>query len=627
MVAARRFSSWQLTTPLLGFLLLGLSFSLPARVSAQESTFAVSIVSPAEGETLYAGPTTLLYTIDVRGWVIGATDPAQVSVQLEVFKDDMLEFSMLDSPGPDGAYAFPVTVNPEGSVGDFTPVQVEAFCEDCHYAAANSFPNGALLLRVTATDSDGRQTTSERHIVVDRSAYTTVPVQVMYTGNPGQAMAGITVTASTWIYEWRARHDYAKTDETGIAYLTLEALSQGPTHYLVQAESSVQDGVFYEGVEPLQVTIPASGGMSNPIMLEIHQTLGTIGGQIRFVRSKVPLPLELWAVRVRDEAGYRASVNEFGRFTFTDLPLGRYIITADPDQLGELGWGVEHQMVELTTAPEAGIKLKATALEGLHVVGRLLDSNGGFIPFGRVAIEDSSLGADVLPSTAAWSLYSAPEAPFTLTATAPGFLRAEVEIDPGSSDPNALRLEMALETRVLDWGEGRIVLPSETRATVKDGAIQLDYGWLWGAGGGETPIYIQLPNADLTVNGGSFALEIAPGQINRLFMYEGSAQVISRATRLKSELTAGKMIDLTDLDRSIPVLQNPVVDMVIQAEYGIDMPQTYAPGELTEQRTLLQNAAGIITLITYYLIFLVLGALPLVLIYSWLRRRIGRKRD
>jgi hypothetical protein len=625
MSPASRSSRWMLTARWIGLLLLSLSFSMPVGALAQESTFTVSIVSPAEGETLYAGPTTLLYTVDVRGWVAGADDPAQVSLQLEVFQDSSLALSLFSNPAPDGSFAFPVTVNPKGSEGNFTPVEIEAFCEDCHYTAADSFPNGALLLRVTATDTTGRQTRAERHIIVDRSAYTTIPVQVVYAEDPDRPMSGITISASTWIYEWRARHAYAKTDESGIAFLNLEALSQAPTRYQLLAESSVQDGVFYEGTGAVEITIPPAGTVNRPVTLRIQQALETIGGQIRFFGSDVPQPLELWAVRVRDEAGFQTSVDDFGRFTFSDLPLGRYIIAADPAWLAELGWRVEHQIIELTADPEAGIKLTATALDGGIATGQLVDGSGSLIPFGRVTVQDSSLGADVLPSSAEWQLLEAPEVPFTLTATAPGFLPTEANLDPATSSSTSIRLEQAPETRVLDWGDGRLILPGETRAVMRESTLQLDYGWLWGFGGGSGPLSVQLPNADVTIHGGSFALEIAPGQINRLFIDEGSAEVVSRATGFKSELVAGEMLDLSDPDRSVPVPQNPIVDQVMQAEYGIEMPSTYDPGEVEQRQTLLQTAAGIITLITYYLFFLVLGALPLVLIYSLVRRRLGRR--
>jgi hypothetical protein len=231
----------------------------------------------------------------------------------------------------------------------------------------------------------------------------------------------------------------------------------------------------------------------------------------------------------------------------------------------------------------------------------------------------------VLPSSAEWQLLEAPEVPFTLTATAPGFLPTEANLDPATSSSTSIRLEQAPETRVLDWGDGRLILPGETRAVMRESTLQLDYGWLWGFGGGSGPLSVQLPNADVTIHGGSFALEIAPGQINRLFIDEGSAEVVSRATGFKSELVAGEMLDLSDPDRSVPVPQNPIVDQVMQAEYGIEMPSTYDPGEVEQRQTLLQTAAGIITLITYYLFFLVLGALPLVLIYSLVRRRLGRR--
>ncbi|MEJ2013353.1 MAG: hypothetical protein P8X64_14150 [Anaerolineales bacterium] len=607
--------------------LLGVWLCLPSSASAQDNVFAVSIASPAEGETLYAGPTTLLYTVEVRGWVTGTDDPADVSLQLEIFKDDVLQSRLITSPQPDGSYGFPVTVNPEGSEGNFTPVEVEAGCEDCHYVTANSFPNGVLRLKVTATDPQGRMAISERSIIVDRSAYTSVPVKVVAADDPGHTMPGITIEASTWIYEWRARHAYARTDETGITYLNLEALSQAPTRYIVKAQSSVQDGVFYEDAGALELTIPAGSEINGPVVVEVRRALELISGRIRFLNSRVPLPLTMWAVRVWDESLYQTSVDLYGRFRFSNMPLGRYILTADPAVLAELGWRTDQQVVELTSSSKEDIVLTATAMEGTRVEGQLIDSNGSIIPFGRVTVQDSSVGADILPSTARWSLYDAPGIPFTLIATAPGYLPANFEVDPDSRSTNMLALEPSPETQLLEWGPGSVTIPAGTQTALKNGLIQLSHGWIWGTDGGDAPLKVQLPNADITIYGGSFALEVVPGKINRLFIDKGHAEIVSRASGFKSEVSAGEMIDLTNPDRSIPVLQNAIVDQAIQAEYGIEIPRAYDPGAVTQQKTGVQTIAGIITLITYYLIFLILGALPLILIYWLIRRRMGSKPD
>lgn len=597
--------------------------------SAQSGEFVILLESPAPGETLYAGPSSLLYTIEVRGWVLGSPDPSLVSVKLEVIQGDAIVEELTTSPEQDGSYAFPITVNPHGSDGNFTAAEVESGCENCHYAVSASLPAGQLQLRVTATDVNASQAVAVRSITVDRSSSIMVPVRVVLAGDHNTGLPGMPVEASTRIYEWRARQVLGRTDEDGNAALLLEALSQAPTHYTLQVPPVLRDGVFYEGAGVLELTIPAGGSEVPTAILEVGESLRTLRGSVQVSGPEAPFPIDIWAIRLTDKHPYQTTTDELGRFTFTRLPAGRYLVTADAAWLHERNSQIEPELAELTPNVGGTVRLSLSASDGSLVQGTLLDEHGASIPFGEVSVESSSISGGVLPSLKAWRLNRAPDSSFSATAMAPGFIPQQVEIDPESAEPALITLQPQPDTRRIDWGTGEILLPPESQVTVGDANLRLDYGWLWGSQDGQDQMTVRTPTAEIVLRGGAFALEVVPERSNRLFVYQGSATVASPTSGTTTQVLAGQMLDLSYPDRSLPVSQEPVVDAALEAEFGLDLPRSWTSldsgPQLTPIQSLIQGAAGIVTLVTYYLVLLILFATPFIGLYLWVHGRRGSR--
>ena len=190
---------------------------------AQRESFGVSITSPLEQETFYAGPSSLVYSINVTGKITGVRgDPTIVVVRLDIFQGTRLSQSVKTNPVRDGSFKIDFTVNPEGSDPTFTVDMVTRGCSNlgpnpqCHYRAAYSLPRGHLTLRVTA-EAPGLHATTERHITVDCSKYINAPVKVVLADHPEQPVASVPVIGSTWLYLWRAspslRRSRAKSDD------------------------------------------------------------------------------------------------------------------------------------------------------------------------------------------------------------------------------------------------------------------------------------------------------------------------------------------------------------------------------------------------------------------------------
>ena len=73
------------------------------RASAQSGQLAVSVVTPAENETLYAAPQSLTYSVQVSGWITtGNPEPSLVKVRLDIFAGTEL-FKYATVPSRDDA--------------------------------------------------------------------------------------------------------------------------------------------------------------------------------------------------------------------------------------------------------------------------------------------------------------------------------------------------------------------------------------------------------------------------------------------------------------------------------------------------------------------------------------------
>jgi hypothetical protein len=70
---------------------------------AQSETLGIVIEWPNEGETLYAGPSSLLYKIPVKGRVhSNVFNNDEIEVQLKIFKGTISIGSLVTTPNPDG---------------------------------------------------------------------------------------------------------------------------------------------------------------------------------------------------------------------------------------------------------------------------------------------------------------------------------------------------------------------------------------------------------------------------------------------------------------------------------------------------------------------------------------------
>lgn len=604
-------------------LLLGAPGGPASAARAQAADLMISLTRPWEGETFYAGPSSLQYNFPVSGWVVSQShDPRDVEVRLDVIQGQTVVSTLTTQPVADGSFAVYLTVNPEGSQWVF-PSELLACADACHYQTELALPPGQVLLHITATDPAGNQVVVERRITIDRADYASVPVQVIVDGAAERSIANIPVKASAWLYMWRARYTLAATDETGLALIRVEALSEAPTQYVVRVEPSVVDGVLYESVQPVAVTL-LPGATSTPVLtLHIRGQTGQIVGRLSGITDSVPIR----AIHLPDGAYYLTQTTTTGAFAFSDIPIGRYYLVAEAGALAALGLSNEGQILNLANSPQAAVSISTVPLVGTRLQGVVQDKAGAPLPFAWVTLDQTGRGKPVDPDSGSWSFWDVPPQSKTVVVSAPGFY-SQAYAFAAAANPNSplvFNLTQRPETRHLTWGTGEIIVPPESQAAVTDEHIRLDTGWLWGSGQSQRPLTLQTASAVISIQSGTFALERLPGQSTWLYMFEGEADVqTADDAQLGVSVSANSMMILSDNEELIPVPFDAAVAAALHPGSTSPLLPAWEPalGAQLRDRVALMgiNAAQFITLITYLMVLVSLFIIPVSGVLWWIKR-------
>jgi hypothetical protein len=609
---------------LLGGMLFAAAFTgTPYQADTPPQPLSVIIVRPGDGETIYDGPQTMLYSIFVTGVVhTGVGNPALSELKLEIFSGNNRIGMYTGHSDAHGDFSVPVTVNPDKDSNGLTELQLDprAGCQTaCHFAADLSLLPGTILIRATVIMPDGQQAYSDRQVSVDRSGYASIPVRVL-TQDRLTPLAGILVTGGARMYMWRTHYATATTDDKGNATLKVEALAEAPTHYILRIEPSVVGGVLYQSVDTAEVTLPPGATTISPVTLHVSSQRGQVTGQV----SGGTKTLQLWAIHLPDGSAQQTQTTTQGAFSFTDLPIGQYLITTDLQSLAAHGLVLKPQELDLTQSPGADLSLSTGPLEGRILRGNVSNASGAGLPFAWLSTEVQTVSTD--PASGVYFLKGLPDSKSAVTASAPGYYSQAQVIEPSQSNTSSLDFHLTRrpETRLLPWGQGTVVLPSETSAQVNDQLITFNSGWLWGSGNATKPLVVQVGKAQIIIHGGSFALEGAASQTSWLYQFSGQASIQQGGDLNPVTVDAGYMILLGKSTHPLPVNYDPVVVQALQPIRGAPISPVWQPTMGAQiQAHLAQigiGAAQVVTFIMYSLMILLVVGLPLAGIY-WLAKR------
>ena len=307
-----------------------------------------------------------------------------------------------------------------------------------------------------------------------------------------------------------------------------------------------------------------------------------------------------------------------------NLPIGQYLFSTDPQSLAAHGLVLEPQELDLTQSPDADLSLSTGPLEGQILRGNVSNASGAGLPFAWLSTEVQTVSTD--PASGGYFLKEVPDSKSTVTASAPGYYSQAQVIEPSQSNTASLDFHLTRrpETRLLPWGQGTVVLPPETSAQVDGQLITFNSGWLWGSGNATKPLVVQVGKNQITIHGGSFALEGAASQTSWLYQFSGQASVEEGGNPNPVTVDAGYMILLGKGTHPLSVNYDPVVVQALQPVREIPISPVWQPTIGAQiQAHLAQIGIGtaqVVTFVMYSLMILLVVGLPLAGIY-WLAKR------
>jgi hypothetical protein len=596
-----------------------------------EKGIAIGLVRPSEGETFYAGPSSLLYNIPIHGWVESDFYRfEEIKVVLEIFQNSELVSIQEAYADASGVFEFYATVNPEGSSENFPATQAD--CSSyCHYLSEIVLPAGEMTLKLTAVDPVGNQNSLERHIIVDRSDYAYIPLRVTLDNSQvsNRALENIPVTASTWLYLWRSRHFIASTDGDGTAEIRIEALAQSPTQYWIKVEPTIVDGVLYYSEKPVEVFLAPGATSSSPVNLDVKTRSGKINGKLLGIDKSLVSSARILAIRQSDGLYYSEEISPQGDFVFDDIPLHEYMIVPELDggHVSPQGFIPEAETINLIESPSASIEFTKTPMTGYILQGEIKADDNQTLPFAWVTNEELAMAQRVKISNSGFEIYGLPSQYLTFIVNAPGYYSRAYTLNPSSDESQALSpmLVRQPDTRIIPWGSGEIIVPPESAVEVRENNIRFQQGWLWGYTIQESEITIQHDFADIILTGGSFAFESLPNSKNWFYLFEGNATIYPLNGTSPVKVKAGEMVTLIQHTAPVPV----VIDQTVVDALHSGLDETSQPvweptlGARIRDSIARVGIGGVqlVTFITYGLILISIVGFPLVTLYLRVRRR------
>jgi len=596
-------------------------FKLPVQ---SDKTIRIGLIHPNEGETFYAGPTSLLYNIPIQGWVESDHYQAdEIKIGMAIYQNANLIINDEKYADSDGAFEFYATVNPEGSIENFPATQAD--CSSyCHYLSKLVLPAGEMTLELTAVDPAGNQDRIERHIIVDRSNYAIVPVQVILDDSESfdHSLANIPVSASTRLYLWRGRYFVTSTDHQGQAEIHLEALAEAPTQYWIQVGPSVVDGILYYSVEPVEISLPAGATTSAPITIRARTMVGRITGSVVGLDGSMISSARVLAVRVDNGSSFVTELSPQGSFVFDDIPLFNYMIIPDlGEQVLQYRFTPELETINLVDTPVVTVQFSRTDRDGYVLQGEIRGDDNLPMPFAWITNENLSLTERVMVESGNFGFYGLLAQAQTFTINAPGYYSRVYTLDPATDPSQDLSIILARqpETQSIPWGSGEIVIPPESLVELSEGLIRFEQGWLWGSNLQASEITIQTASADILLSQGKFAFENLPNQRSWFYQFEGSATILPSGDRTPIKLRAGEMIILTRNEIPVPIPIDQTVVTALHMGINDSTRPVWEPSLSSRIRDYVARigigSVQTITFITYGFILISVIGFPFVIIY------------
>lgn len=589
---------------------------LPCTVKAQEGDFEVLIGLPNEGETFYAGPSSFLYNIPVYGFVFGQDLAYQdIDVNLQIIQNGTLIESIDSQLYQNGTFNFEATVNPDHSVGRFNRVDGEydptklSCGECCHFPRGLTLPEGDVTLWVTATDQDGREAVDVRHIHIDLARYLRVPVQVSIQDQE-VSLEDVQVVGSVRFYLWRTRSFYGRTDAEGRADVKVEVLSKAPTKIEFGVEPVVVNGVKYQSLDRETIVIRPDEQVIPKVSLELVAHTGEVNGQL-IGNFSAENGLSVWAVKRPTGKAFQAEVSEEGKFQFSGLLLGEYVLILE-DSVG-LEKTTGSISLDLQEKVQRNVRLSVHKKAGQVVEGRVVNQQGEEISLAWVRLgRQTELIAPLDPYQGTFRLGGVPVGQVQLIASAPGHYSQEITLNNQEEGKGSVEFELKPkpDLSVISLGEGKLYLPGESTIKRADGYLQLKQGWIWGGGKVNQELRLRVGEVEILFPEGEveFAVEYLPGRTGWFYLQKGVAHLfpVGHEDDIIS-VRSGEMVNLLNEQRPQAVAYRPVVMEALETRQNTVQEPSWQPTllfRLKEQTVAISLGVGQLIIYSMYLVII-----------------------
>ncbi len=595
-------------------------------------SLAVTIFSPANGETLYSQK-GYVAPVAVSGKVESLIQPLEdVELHLEIWAGSKMISNLTTSPTATGYFKFLLGVNPSGNMLRINDPAAPLSCANCHddFIVQAYLPSGDIQLIVKATTKDGLQARDERWVQADISSNKKIEVAVNDSSS-GEAVEGLTIQAFTRLYLWRGRVTNAVMDGQGLASMNVEALSQAATVYEIRIPNQVVDGVFYSSQQTRTVVIEPGAANPPQIAIKVNAQRGLINGKLLNGQNPFAGSVPVWAFRLPAGPGYQTETTGDGLFSFKDLPVSKYLVFPDNKTLDSYSLAGNPRLVDLTQSPMGDVEIKASRQNGSSISGVFGESTGGWLPFAwLVAPEGAAHPGDL--KSGVWLMNDLLVDGKNWVASAPGYYSQEIKLskdNPGL----AIHLERRPDLKIMKWGAGEILIPGETQAIISENNVKLENGWLWGTTQVGQPLVIEATGTEITISAGQFALEQLPGKVAWFYLFNGQAQLRSQKTGQILTLQGGEMAALLD-DRPLAALPyQQELAPAFQPAGEAPISPVWKPGLAEQFWSTLEGlgitAAQLVTFITYVVAFSSLVITPWFTLKWWLkyRKNLGEENE
>ncbi|WKZ37374.1 MAG: hypothetical protein QY332_05455 [Anaerolineales bacterium] len=586
----------------------------------------VSIFSPSNGETLYSHY-DYVAPVTVSGRVLGINDPlAELDVRLEIWSGSTMLSSLHNNPDSNGFFDFLLGVNPEGHMLFINDPAAPLTCSACHddFNVQAYLPSGDLRLLVVATTKDGTEASDERWIRVDISRTRRLNIEIEE-GASRKPLHGLTIQAFTRLYEWRGRIASTASNEAGGAVLELEILSQAITNYEIMVPDQVVDGIFYSSPETKTVLLDPDATTIPQVTFNVFGQKGQINGRLTSDDDHLPQSVKIWAFGLPAGPDFYTETARDGTFSFTNLPVSVYSVVPDPGIMRSDHLMGSQQIIDLTQSPISDVALELHSVDGLVWNGEVSGQDGEWLPFAWLTTPDG-LTHQVEPESGKWIINTMPVIEQAWVTNAPGYFSQEIELpSEGLAPAPSIMLERRPDVALVAWGDGEIVIPSETQANAAKDRIKFESGWIWGYNHAAQPFVLETLDAEIRLSDGYFALERPPGGIARFYLFEdGKAEVRSKKTGEILVLQSGNMVVFMKDGHLSELPYVPAKILALGTEDELPLSPVWKPGVSKQILITLSkisiSTAQMVTFITYIIAVSSLGIVPWFLLKWWLKR-------